>query len=235
MSDIVRERRGTAAVGANVARQAPRPSPFRGVMRLFRAAIVLVTGAAVALVIGFLSFVDDIVEAAPPADARAEGIVVLTGGSARIDGALRLLAEGRASRLLISGVNPAVGSTALAGVVNDDVDAMLACCVDLGHQALDTSGNASETRTWAENQHFSSLIVVTSAYHMPRSLAELGAVMPDIELVAYPVSNPELHLGDWWRDPVAFQLLAREYGKFLLVTARNAFGVPATATAATGT
>jgi uncharacterized SAM-binding protein YcdF (DUF218 family) len=198
-------------------------------MRLFRAAIVLVTGAAVALVIGFLSFVDDIVETAPPADARAEGIVVLTGGSARIEAALRLLAEGRASRLLISGVNPSVGSTALAGVVDDDADAMLACCVDLGHEALDTSGNASETRIWAENQHFRSLIVVTSAYHMPRSLAELGAVMPDVELVAYPVLNPELRLDDWWRDPAAFEVLAREYGKFLLVMARTTFSAPATA------
>jgi uncharacterized SAM-binding protein YcdF (DUF218 family) len=202
-------------------------------MRLFRAAIVLVTGAAVALVIGFLSFVDDIVETAPPADARAEGIVVLTGGSARIEAALRLLAEGRASRLLISGVNPSVGSTALAGVVDDDADAMLACCVDLGHEALDTSGNASETRIWAENQQFGSLIVVTSAYHMPRSLAELGAVMPDVELVAYPVLNPELRLDDWWRDPAAFEVLAREYGKFLLVMARTAFGAPATAASGT--
>lgn len=208
---------------------------MRGVFRLIRAAIVIVIGAVMALAIGFVAFVDDIVAAAPPADARAEGIVVLTGGSARIDGALRLLAEGRASRLLISGVNPAVGPTALAGVVDAELDALLACCVDLGHEALDTSGNASEAQTWAESRKFRSLIVVTSAYHMPRSLAELGAAMPDVELVPYPVSNPDLELADWWRDPVAFGLLAREYGKYLLVATRTTFGLPPTAAATAGT
>lgn len=234
MSEILQERRGTAQAGANMARAASRPSPLRGVFLLIRAAMVIVIGAVLALAIGFVMFVDDIVAAAPPADARAEGIVVLTGGSARIDGALRLLAEGRASRLLISGVNPAVGPAALAGTVDEDLDAILACCVDLGHEALDTSGNASEAQSWAEARNFHSLIVVTSAYHMPRSLAELGAAMPDVQLVPYPVSTPDLQLADWWNDPVAFGLLAREYGKYLLVAARTTLGLP-TATAASGT
>lgn len=199
--------------------------------------MVIVIGAVLALAIGFVVFVDDIVAASPPSDPRAEGIVVLTGGSARIDGALRLLAEGRASRLLISGVNPAVGPAALAGTVDADLDAVLACCVDLGHEALDTSGNASEAQQWAESRDFRSLIVVTSAYHMPRSLAELGAAMPNVELVPYPVSAPDMQLADWWHDPAAFGLLAREYGKYLLVAARTTLGLPATATAtaATGT
>ena len=99
---------------------------------------------------------------------------------------------------------------------------MLACCVDLGHTAQDTIGNAAETRAWTEGQGFRSLIVVTSDYHMPRSLAELSGAMPGITLVPYPVSNPELRLADWWRDPGTFSLLLREYGKYLVAAARNA-------------
>lgn len=204
---------------------------MRGLGRLLRFIFVVAAGAIVALGIGFVAFAGGIVNATPPANPQAEGIVVLTGGSARIDGALRLLAKGRASRLLISGVNPAVGTDALAGTLDTELDAMLACCVDLGHAARDTIGNAAETRRWVEDQGFSSLIVVTSAYHMPRSLAELAEAMPEVELVAYPVSNPELHLDDWWHDANAFGLLMREYGKYLLTAARQVLALSPPATA----
>lgn len=189
---------------------------------LARPAFVVLTGAGLALIVGFFVFIGLVVGATPPADPRAEGIVVLTGGSARIDGALRLLAEGRASRLLISGVNPSVGTAALAGIVDTELEAILDCCVDLGHDAQNTIGNAAETRSWAEDRGFASLIVVTSDYHMPRSLAELSASMPGVSLVAYPVSNPELRLGEWWRDAGPFALLVREYGKYLVAAARKA-------------
>ncbi|MCR4282400.1 MAG: YdcF family protein [Bauldia sp.] len=207
--------------------------PMRGLGTLLRSLLLAAAGVIVALVIGFLAFAGGIVGASPPADPHAEGIVVLTGGSARIDGALRLLADRRASRLLISGVNPAVSPAALAGTIGPDLEAMLACCVDLGHTARDTIGNAAETRAWVEDQGFTSLIVVTSAYHMPRSLAELADAMPKVELIPYPVSNPELHLDDWWKDTGAFALLVREYGKYLLTAARQIFAPTPTAVAGT--
>ena len=86
----------------------------------------------------------------------------------------------------------------------------------------DTIGNAIETRKWAERQHFSSLLVVTSDYHMRRSMAELASAMPDMRLLAVPISNPDLDLADWWKRPRTFALLAREYGKYLLTVARLA-------------
>lgn len=226
MSDIVRERRGTASAGANIVREPKRPSPFRGIQRLFSAILALIVGAAVALSIGFVAFIDDVNRTAPPTDPRAEGIVVLTGGSARIDGALRLMAEGRAGRVLISGVNPAVGPAALAGVLEGNLDEMMECCVDLGHIATDTNTNAAEARDWAKQQGFTSLIVVTSSYHMPRSLAELHAAMPGVELIPYPIAAPELNLVDWWREPATFTMLAREYGKFLVASARAFLNLP---------
>ena len=189
-----------------------------------RSVVLLLLGATLVLIIGgFISFARNVAEATPPSDPRADGIVVLTGGAARIDGALQLLADGRASRLLISGVNRVVTPRILADTLTGDKRDDLQCCVDLGHEALDTMGNAVEARDWAESQHFNSLIVVTSAYHMPRTMTELATAMPDVRLIPFPVTNPELHLTGWWRDPAAFGLLVREYAKFLYARARLAF------------
>lgn len=179
------------------------------------------TFLAILLVAGFIGFAEEIATAAPPPDPRANAIVALTGGSARIDEALRLLSEGRATRLLISGVNPSVTTTDLANLVEGDFRGELACCVDLDRQAIDTVGNAVETRNWAAAHGFTSLIVVTSDYHMPRSITELSAAMPTVALIPFPVSNPELQFADWWRHPATFTLLLREYGKFLIAKARQ--------------
>lgn len=188
--------------------------------RLLRRLVLALAGAAaVGLGVGFVAFADMVATAAPPADPRADGIVVLTGDTARIDAALVLLAEGRAARLLISGVNPTVSRDTIAGMVGDELRPALDCCVDIDH-ARDTIENASSTGEWAADRGFSSLIVVTSGYHMPRSLAELSGVMPRVRLIAFPVLSPDLDLTAWWRNRAAFSLLVREYGKYLAAEAR---------------
>ena len=184
-----------------------------------RLLLALVGAVVVGLGVGFIAFADLVANAAPPADPHADGIVVLTGDTARIDAALALLAEGRAERLLISGVNPTVSRGTIAALVGAELRPALDCCVDIDH-ARDTIENASSTGIWAADQAFSSLIVVTSGYHMPRSLAELSRAMPGVRLIAFPVLSPDLDLRAWWRDPAAFNLLVREYSKYLAAEAR---------------
>ena len=183
-------------------------------------AIGLCAAGVIGVGIGFVDFIRTVNHAETPANPRADGIVVFTGGSARISGAMALLAEGRAERLLISGVNPDVGRTALADQVDKPLRPMLECCVDLDH-ARDTVENASGTREWIEENGFRSVIVVTSAYHMPRSMAELGHALGDVIIIPYPINNPDLNLTEWWHDPAAFQLLAVEYGKLVAAEVRQ--------------
>jgi uncharacterized SAM-binding protein YcdF (DUF218 family) len=217
MTDAVHPRGGSAApVSGGVS-----PRILRVTKRVTSTALLLLGIAALALSFGFVRFAERAAGALPPADARADGIVVLTGGSARIDGALQLLAEGRGGRLLISGVNPVVTRRAIGVTLDKESRRLLRCCADLDHRAEDTVGNAVQTRRWADRQGFASLIVVTSDYHMPRSMAELAEAMPNRELIAFPISSSEVRLADWWRDPEAFSLLVREYGKFLLAEARQ--------------
>ena len=66
-----------------------------------------VAAALFAFLGGFVVFASSIAHYAPAAGLQADGIVVLTGGEHRLSEAARLLAEGRGTRLLISGVNRA--------------------------------------------------------------------------------------------------------------------------------
>jgi uncharacterized SAM-binding protein YcdF (DUF218 family) len=94
------------------------------------------------------------------------------------------------------------------------------CCIDVGHVARDTIGNADETGQWARERRFKSLIVVTASYHMPRSLAELRRKLPDVELIPYPVQPRNVHVNAWWAHPGTMQLLVMEYLKFMPAFAR---------------
>ena len=89
------------------------------------------------------------------------------------------------------------------------------CCVDLGYEALDTVGNADETRTWANSNGYTKLIVVTSRYHMPRSLAELALAMPGVQLLPFAVTPRRFPEEAWWLHTATTRVLLSEYLKFL--------------------
>lgn len=177
--------------------------------------------SAVLVVLGFVMFAAAATRqpSAPP--SRADGIVALTGTQQRITVAGKLLAEGRARRLLVTGVNRQATKSEIRQLTGLS-KSMFMCCVDLGYEAKDTIGNAEEARQWARANNFTNLIVVTSSYHMPRSLAELGRVMPDVKLIPYPVLSQQLEQETWWTSPGHIRLLASEYIKFLPSAARFA-------------
>lgn len=150
---------------------------------------------------------------------RADGIVALTGGEARIPEAVRLLAQGKARRLLISGVNPTTTRKELSGLAPNSQH-LFRCCIDVGREARDTIGNADETGQWVKERRFKSLIVVTASYHMPRSLAELRRTLPDVDLIPYPVQPRNVHVNAWWAHRGTMQLLVMEYLKFMPAFAR---------------
>jgi len=93
--------------------------------------------------------------------------------------------------------------------------------VDLDRVALNTAGNATETASWVQKNGFASLLVVTSAYHLPRAQVELSQVLPDVQLIAYPVFSKDLNLDTWYREPATMRLLMREYVKYILARLRN--------------
>lgn len=141
-----------------------------------------------------------------PAGAGAtDAIVVLTGGPGRVHRGLSLLQAGKAKRMLVSGVDRRVKPHELAaeyGVPEKLVD----CCVDLGHDSVDTRSNAEETAGWAKRRGFRSIRLVTTDWHMPRAHYEFSRMVdPDVEIVTDAVVS----------QPGLIALL-KEYNKYLL-------------------
>jgi uncharacterized SAM-binding protein YcdF (DUF218 family) len=197
--------------------------------KLGRALVVIVVIAAIVLPAGFLWFVTRLPADEIVLDRNADGIVVLTGGSSRVNDAVELLASGRGRRLLITGVYPATSPGELTRLM-PEYEAKFACCVDLDRSAVNTLGNAIETKLWAEKRGFRSLIVVTSAYHMPRAMAELAHQLPEATLIPFPVVTEKARAEPWWSKGSTAKLLFSEYLKYILALARMQIDPASTAT-----
>ncbi len=175
---------------------------------LLRAVLVLV----IAYIAGFVIFTLTLPRTPERVDG-ADGIVALTGGGERLDAAVALFERGVGKRLLITGVHSTTTKHDLKILAHGGP--RFDCCADLGFAAMSTHGNAAEAAGWARAHHYHQLVVVTSSYHMPRSMAEFSAEMPGMKLQAYPVEPDGIDVHNWWRDPRALELLQAEYAKYL--------------------
>lgn len=173
----------------------------------------------VVLAVGFLWFVWQVPDEEVRLDKNADGIVVLTGAATRIPDALELLNTKHGKRLLITGVHRTTSAHEIARLMplNKQV---FDCCVDLDRSALNTLGNALETRRWARERGFTSLIVVTSSWHLPRAMAELSHQLPDTTLIPYPVVSEKIRSSAWLSDPAIMKLLVSEYLKYVFAVVR---------------
>jgi uncharacterized SAM-binding protein YcdF (DUF218 family) len=193
------------------------PAPRRGGLRaVVIAALALMFAAAT---IGFVGFLGRLRSAEAEPAGRADGIVVLTGGSSRVSDAMELLAGGYGKRLLISGVHRTSAASDISRSLSDN-QSLLTCCVDLDRSAVNTRSNAAATRRWAHERGFKSLIVVTSNYHMPRAIVELSHAMPDVRLIPFAVVGEKWRDESWWASGATLRLLLSEYIKYVAAEVR---------------
>ncbi len=149
-------------------------------MRLKFSILLSLFGLWIYGVYDFYNLANDIVNSKNEVD----GIVILTGASERIKTGLNHFYELKAKRALISGVSKSVkikdfqysqlqGYTHILG------------CIDIGYGAVNTFSNSLEAAIWVRNQNFKSIVLVTSRFHMPRSLYLFKETMP--EIMIYPI------------------------------------------------
>jgi uncharacterized SAM-binding protein YcdF (DUF218 family) len=176
--------------------------------------MVWLAGLAVFIVSSVLVRVDT--------ESPTDAVVVLTGGRLRLETGLALLDQGKAKKLFISGVNPRVDRDLLLRLLGARPERE-ACCIVLGREADNTIGNAKETAGWMHEEGYRSLRLVTSWYHMRRSLVEFGRAMPRVTIIAHPVFAHHVDPDGWWGPHGAMAVVIGEYHKYLAAWLRPLF------------
>lgn len=163
--------------------------------------------------LGFLWFTGQIPQTRiEPAQNSADAIVVLTGGSGRLEYGLELLAENKAKTLFISGTGENVTvADIMRQASNTSHKKIHEKDIILGHQAENTIGNAQEIKDWLKNSNYKKIILVTSNYHIPRSLLELSTIMPKVYIIPAPVITDDN------------EMVFSEYNKYLASKLRHLF------------
>jgi uncharacterized SAM-binding protein YcdF (DUF218 family) len=154
----------------------------------------------------------------------ADAIVVLTGGSNRLEHGLQLLVDNKGKVLFISGV----GKTATLGALLQNIPANLRDKavlkpILLGYEAENTIGNAREISEWLSKEGHKTVHLVTSNYHMPRSLEEMHIAAPEVNFIPAPVFPQEFVLYEWWRNDFSRSMILSEYHKFIAGKFRHWF------------
>lgn len=188
--------------------------------RLVATTFVLIAVVLAAWVWGLILFVDRIPDSVEDEGRHTDAIIVLTGGTLRLEKGFELLSAKMAEKLLVSGVARGVQMEEVleaAGLKLADLD----CCVTLGYMAEDTGSNAIESAVWIRTNKVTSIRLVTSGYHMPRSLLEFRATVPGVEIVPHPVFPEHVMVNEWWARPGTASLVIAEYNKYLLAATRH--------------
>jgi len=188
--------------------------------RLIVTAFVLVSALLAVWIWGLILFIDRMPGSVEDKERHTDAIIVLTGGTLRLEKGFELLSSGLSGKLLVSGVAKGVQMEEIleaAGLTPEELD----CCVTLGYMAEDTGSNAIESAVWIRTNKVSSVRLVTSSYHMPRSLLEFHATVPNVEIVPHPVFPEHVMVAEWWTRPGTASLVIAEYNKYLLAATRH--------------
>ena len=134
--------------------------------------------SSLAVILWALGFVWFAVALPLPAGAEKTDVVVVpTGGEGRIARGLEVLRRGWAKRMLVSGVDREVKPGEFAAHYKVE-PRLMACCVTLGFESVDTRSNAREIAGWLTKTGARSARLVTTDWHIRRTAFELGRVAP---------------------------------------------------------
>lgn len=181
------------------------------IFRLFAYCLTALFTLCLLWALGWMWFAASVVSVKPYDEkTRADAIIVLTGGDKRVNTGLDLLASGKGRLLLVSGVNEQVKTEDLISLWKGDHKKVM-CCITLGYGASDTATNAIETQEWIKTRSVKSIRLVTSNYHMARSLLMFRKAMPQLTIYAHPVVPDDFE--PWGRQ--FWTLTFSEYNKWL--------------------
>lgn len=171
--------------------------------------------------LALIAFVQSMPRTPTPPSVHTDAIVVLTGGNARVERGLDMLAQGAAPVLLVSGVGKHVTMqqmlTQHASAETRQTIHDRGASIVFDYIALTTQTNAREVAQFVRERGYHSIRLITAHYHMPRSIAEMQAVLPEVEIVPDPVFPSGFQSDQWWQHENSRKLVLSEFHKNLAV------------------
>ncbi len=160
-----------------------------------------------------------------PATRKAEALVVLTGGTGRVEHGFAMLAEGAAPLLFISGVGERVSEAQMlaehASLPIRKRITEIAPEIVLDHVARSTVSNADQSVAFLAKRNIHRIRLITANYHMKRSLHEFRAANPDLEIIPDPVYPEGFERDTWWMHENTRRLVFSEFYKYFAVLLRD--------------
>jgi len=148
----------------------------------------------------------------PPRDT--DMVVVLTGSSGRIRPAYELMKEMNAPVLFVAGTNAKVSFDELAREHNMDINYRDRIIVD--NSSKTTYENSEAVLKYADEHQVKKILLVTSAYHMKRSMMVFKRMFEgtEVEIIPYGTSNTVLKKDSWLTDFSVFKNVLVECFKY---------------------
>lgn len=146
-------------------------------------------------------------------DLNPDAVVVLAGGKGRVEEGVRLYREGKGTSLFLIGVDPSVKK---ADLYKESPDGRSSNQVYLEKVSRNTLENAIFSRELISQHNVRSILLITSRYHMKRSLLIFRNMIPkDIAIYPHPISSKNSIVA-WWSHGGSLRLLFSEFYKYCL-------------------
>ena len=153
-------------------------------------------------------------------------IVILTGGTNRIKEGFEVIDKLEKKsianlKILVSGTGKGFTKLSLQEQLNVNFDLrLIECCVKLDSVSQDTYSNATETSKWVSENNIEEILLITSNYHIPRSILEFRNKMPNLKILFYPIKPKQHQINKWLKSFETFSLVFIEYCKYIIANIR---------------
>ncbi len=182
-------------------------------------------------ILGFIYFTTTLEYTQNFPNEKTDAIITLTGELKRITASIEELAKGKAKKLFISGVHR---QAPIEKVIDKTITTLqkqnklkinpqlLKSQIQTG-KAENTIENGLESAIWVNKNNISTVRLMTSYYHLPRSKLIFKKYLPNTTIIYHPILLQKEKINPFTDSKLLFLILS-EYNKYIITYLWNLAG-----------